>query len=345
MVIYLYNMAITKTLALTLQAPFRIGVMLIDGFALMSYASVVEPLRAANLLASKDLFQVSHFSATGLVARSSGGAIVETAGSVDTNADFELFLVVAGGDPHEFIKPPVASMLRRLDRRGVTLGGVSGGPVVLAAAGLMENRRMTVHWEHAPMLAALSDNLMVERSLYVIDRDRVTCAGGIAPMDMMHALIAKEHGSEFARLVSDWFLHTEIRPSSGSQRSSLIERYGINDPNILDAIEIMRTHIGDPLQLSQIASLTRVSARQLNRVFGEKTGQSIMNFYRNLRLEYARNLLRNSSMPLTEIALATGFSSSAHFSKSFASQFGGPPSVMRRNSRLTPPLASHPRGV
>ena len=310
----------------------RVGVLLIDGFALMSYASVVEPLRAANLLAGRELFHVGNYAASGTTAISSNGAAVKTSGDIGSNPDFDLFLVVAGGDPQEFMKQPVSGLLRRLDRLGITLGGVSGGPVVLAGAGLMENRRMTVHWEYAPMLAKLSENLMIEHSLYVIDRDRVTCAGGIAPMDMMHALIAKEHGAEFARLVSDWFLHTEIRPPGGSQRSSLIERYGINDPNILDAIEIMRTHIGDPLHLAQIASFTKVSVRQLNRLFRERTGQSTMTFYRGLRLEHAHNLLRNSSIPLTEIAFATGFSSSAHFSKSFAAQFGEPPSTLRQKT-------------
>ena len=310
--------------------PFHVGIMLIDGFALMSYSSVVEPLRAANLLAGECLFKVSNFPATGNIATSSNGIIVEASEMLNPDVHFDLFLVIAGGEPKDFLKPPVAKILRRLSRHGVTLGGVSGGPVVLAAAGLMENRRMTVHWEHAPMLAELSDTLTIERSLYVIDRDRVTCAGGIAPMDMMHTFIAQQHSVKFARLVSDWFMHTEIRPSGGSQRSSLIDRYATTEPGVLDTIELMRTHIGDPLQLTQLASYTNISVRQLNRLFRQQTGLSTMAFYRDLRLDKAQNLLRNSSMPLTEIALATGFYSSAHFSKSYSEKYGAPPSQLRR---------------
>ena len=88
----------------------------------------------------------------------------------------------------------------------------------------MAGRRMTVHWEHAAALAEISPHLVIERTLYVIDRDRVTCAGGTAPMDLMHALITQHHGAPFARLASDWFLHTEVRPSGGPQRAGLVNR-------------------------------------------------------------------------------------------------------------------------
>jgi len=266
----MYKMANTVNKHHLNTSPFHVGIMLIDEFALLAYSSVVEPLRAANLLAGKTLFKISNFPAVGSIATSSNGTFVKATGDLNADIHFDLFLVVAGGEPQDFLKAPVASQLRRLDRHGVTLGGVSGGSVVLAAAGLMENRRMTVHWEYAPMLAELSENLMIERSLYVIDRDRVTCAGGIAPIDMMHSFIARQHGPEFARLVSDWFMHTELRPSGGLQRSSLIERYGTTEPGILDAIELMRAHIGDLLQHSQIPEYANISVRQLNRQIAKR---------------------------------------------------------------------------
>ncbi len=308
---------------------YRVGVLLIDGFSLMSYASLVEPLRAANLFSAKRLYEVCNFPAAGDQALSSNGTAVARSDSKAEPGDFDLFLVVAGGEPADFLKPPVAGWLRRLDRHGVTLGGVSGGTLVLAAAGLMENRRMTVHWEHAPVLAEMSPTLIIERSLYVFDRDRVTCAGGIAPMDMMHALIATHHGTAFARLVSDWFMHTDIRPSESVQRSSLIERYGTTNATVLDTIEMMRSHLSDPLDLTQLAAAANVGPRQLNRLFRDKVGRSTMSFYRMLRLEKARNLVRNSSLGMTEIAYATGFASSAHFSKAHSQIFAEPPSALR----------------
>ncbi len=247
--------------------PFRVGLLLIDGFALMSYASVVEPLRAANLLARRPLYELRHIPGVGETATSSVGARVPGQGRVGEPPAFDLLLVLAGGDPAAFHEPRIFAWLRRAGRLGVPLGGVSGGPVILARAGLMERRRMTVHWDHAPALAEISPSLMIERSLYVIDRDRVTCAGGTAPMDLMHALIARHHGTLFARQVSDWFLHTDIRPSGGPQRAGLVERHGTTNPALLDAIEAMETHIADPLDLGQLARVAGVESAPAQPAF------------------------------------------------------------------------------
>jgi transcriptional regulator GlxA family with amidase domain len=308
---------------------YRVGVLLIDGFALLSYASVVEPLRAANMLGGRELYRITNIPASGDVATSSGGAVIPADGRVGADTEFDLVLITAGGDPATYNNKRVFDWLRRLARRGITLGGVSGGPVILASAGLMKGRRMTVHWEHAAALTEISPSLPIERSLYVIDRDRVTCAGGTAPMDLMHALIAEHHGPDLARRVSDWFMHTEIRPSGGPQRAGRVARYHTTDATILRAIEAMENHVADPLELRQLASIAGVSLRQLNRQFRTKIGQSTMRFYRYLRLEKARNLLTNSSLRITEIALATGFANSAHFSTAFVERYGSPPSSYR----------------
>lgn len=309
---------------------FRVGFLLIDGFALMSYSAAVEPLRAANLLAGRALYRLEQICASGAQAVSSSGAVIPATAEARRDFEFDLVLVVAGGDPTAFRDAKVSQWLRQLARRGVALGGVSGGPVILASAGLMEGRRMTVHWEHAATLQEISPALMVQRSLYVIDRDRITCAGGIAPLDMMHALLTEHHGAGFARQVSDWFMHTDIRPSGGPQRAGLAERYGTANPAIILAIEAMENHLADPLDLNQLAGLCGLGARQMNRLFDDRLGRSTMAFYRDLRLEKARNLLTQSPLTITEIALATGFASSAHFSKSFRDRYGAAPSTLRR---------------
>lgn len=310
-------------------AAYRVGFLLIDGFALMSYAAAAEPLRAANLLAGRTVYDVRHVAAAADRATSSGGATIGASATLGHEFDFDLVLVVAGGNPAAFRDERTFNWLRGLARRGVRLGGVSGGSVILARAGLMEGRRMTVHWEHAPALAEISPTLMLERTLYVIDRDRSTCAGGTAPIDMMHALIAEQHGPAFARQVSDWFLHTEVRPSGGPQRAGLVERHRTTNGAVIQAIEVMENHIADPLNLTQLAQLSDVGPRQLNRLFRDKLGRSTMSFYRRLRLDKAANLLDQSTLSLTEIALATGFANSAHFSKTFRDVFGHPPSARR----------------
>ncbi|WP_254703905.1 GlxA family transcriptional regulator [Roseovarius sp. THAF9] len=296
---------------------------------MMSFAALTEPMRAANLLARRELYEVVTVGPGMESVPSSGAGVVVPEVEVGETDSFDYLFVVAGGDPTLYNDRAVLNWLARLARAGVPLGGVSGGPIILARAGLMNGRRMTVHWEHAGALAEISPNLVLERSLYVIDRDRVTCAGGTAPMDLMHALITQHHGAHFARLVSDWFMHTEIRPSAGPQRSGLVERVGTTVAAILDAVEAMEANVADPLELSLLARVAGLSPRQLNRLFQDKLGRSVMRYYRELRLEKAQSLLRNSPLSLTEIALATGFASSAHFSRAYGARFGQPPSAYR----------------
>ncbi|MEI4196138.1 GlxA family transcriptional regulator [Roseovarius sp. E0-M6] len=301
----------------------------IPGFAALSYASTVEMLRAANLLSRERLYDVINIGPEDGPVQSSGAMQVACEARVGAEIDLDYLFVVAGGDPMSFDDARIMAWLGRVARKGVQLGGVSGGPVILAKAGLMAGRRMTVHWEHAAALAELSPQLMIERTLYVIDRDRVTCAGGTAPIDLMHALITRHHGAPFARLVSDWFMHTEVRPSAGPQRAGLVERVGCNVPAVLDAVEMMETHVADPVKLGDLANAAGVSPRQLNRLFHDRLGRSTMGYYRDLRLETARALLRNAPLSLTEIALATGFANSSHFSTVYAQAYGEPPSSYR----------------
>src|SRR6056297_3724791 len=307
----------------------RIGILPVEGFAMMSYAALAEPMRAANLLARRTLYEMINIGTSDAPVASSGAAVVLPQARVGDDLALDYLFVVAGGDPTGYANRPVMNWLARLAREGVPLGGVSGGPIILARAGVMGGRRMTVHWEHANALAEISPHLMIERTLYVIDRDRVTCAGGTAPMDLMHALITQHHGSAFARLVSDWFMHTEIRPSVGPQRAGLVDRVGSNTPAILDAVEAMEAHVAEPLSLERLAAYAGLSPRQLNRLFQDRLGRSTMRYYRELRLDKAQSLLRNSPLSLTEIALATGFASSSHFSRAYSERYGRPPSSYR----------------
>ena len=306
-----------------------IVLLLIDGFALMSYSAAVEVLRAANLLAGRRLYDIQHIPGKGVRSVSSSGAIVEGTVRLDENSDFDLVLVVAGGDPENFQDPKVFRWLRQVAHQNIRLGGVSGGPLILASAGLMRGRRMTVHWEHVAALSEMSPGLIVERSLYVIDRDRITCAGGSAPLDMMHAILTEQHGATFARRVSDWFMHTEVRPSGGPQRAGLVERYATSKPAVIAAIQMMESHMADPLSLTQLAALTGCGSRQLNRLFRNNLGQSTMSFYRYLRLEMAFKLLTQSTLTIMEVALASGFSTAAHFARSFRSRYQKTPSSLR----------------
>ncbi len=305
--------------------PYRVGFLLIPGFALMSYASAIEPLRAANLLSAKPLFDWTHISADSKPVNASSGAAIPCDGGLYPTPDLDLLLVCAGGNPAAFADSRVFAMLRRLDARGTSIGGVSGGPYILARARLMKDRHMTIHWEHAAALAEEFPDLMLSRALYIVDRDRLTCAGGVAPLDMMHALIAERHGNSFATQVSDWFLHTDIRPAGGPQRASLTERYGIHRPELVAALEFMEHNLGRPQSRAVVAARVGLSTRQLDRLFAGQLGTSFNSHYRTIRLERARDLIRQTTLSITEIALACGFANPGHFSRSYSVHFGSTP--------------------
>ena len=309
--------------------PHRIGILAIPGFALMSYAALTEPLRAATLLGATPPYAVDIFCTGDVPAAASQGMCVAPTRPLAEAGSVGRLFVVAGGRPEHFDDAGTLAALRRADRAGVTLGGVSGGPVVLATAGLMTGRRMTVHWEHADALREIAPRAALDRALYVIDRGRITCAGGTAPMDMMHALIAADHGAALARAVSDWFLHTEVRPAAGPQRAGLAERLGTTHPALLEAAAALEAETAQPPALADLARRAGVSPRHLLRLFREHLGTTPMAYGRQARLETARRLIRGAPLPLSAIAYATGFASPAHLANAHRAAYGVPPSALR----------------
>lgn len=310
----------------------RVGLLLIPDFALMSYASVVEPLRAANILSGKELYRWRHIAVRGHDVTASNGVRIQADVGLANAGRFDIIFVFAGGNPQAFHHAPTLAFLRQAARHGIRLGGVSAGPYVLAKAGLLDGYRCTLHWEHVPAFAETFPFINLSRSLFEIDRDRLTCAGGIAALDMMHALIQSEHGAALAAAVSDWFLQTEVRRGEVAQRLSPTERFGTHKAELVDTLLLMEKRIEPPLSRAQLARRAGVTIRQLERMFADSLGTTIGRRYLKIRLERARVLLRQTTMTIADVGWATGFSTSAHFSRKYRQQFGISPSSERRRS-------------
>ncbi|GAC1045248.1 GlxA family transcriptional regulator [Rhizobium sp. No.120] len=301
-----------------------------QNFALMSYASAVEPLRAANLIAGLDLYHALPLSLHGRPVASSSGLIVECRDLASLGETCHTVFVCAGGNPKDWSSvQEVHPILRRLSRKGVRIGGISSGTYVLAAAGLLDNRDFTIHWEHASLLKEAFPKLAPRQARYVIDGDRVTCAGGIAPLDLMHAMISERMGAHFSRRVSDWYLHTAVAEPGAPQRGSLPERFGTHHPALLAVLEKMELTIEVPLDRAAMAKIAGVSVRHLDRLFAIHMANGFLETYRNIRLDHARRLLEQSPLSVAEIAFATGFSGAAHLSTSFKRRFDETPSAWR----------------
>lgn len=308
----------------------QFGFLLLPNFALMSYASATEPLRAANLLAGRNLYRTVPLSLGGGAVRSSSGVEIACEDIGHGDAHLHTVFVCAGGGPADWAAAEACyGSLRRLSRLGVRIGGISSGSFVLAAAGLLDNRDFTIHWEHAPILREAFPHLTPRQARYVLDGDRITCGGGIAPLDMMHALIAERMGSVFARRVSDWYLHTAVAEPSAPQRGSSAERFGTHHPALLAVLEKMEATIENPLDRRTMARLAGVSERHLDRLFNTQLPRGFVSTYRMVRLDHARKLLEQSPLSISEIAFATGFSSASHFSRAYKDHFGIRPGSAR----------------
>jgi transcriptional regulator GlxA family with amidase domain len=309
----------------------RIGFILVRNFALMSYASAIEPLRAANLLAGRPLYEILPLSPGASSVASSSGVEVACDDFAAHGDGCHTVFVCAGGGPADWTGTSALHPgLRRLARQGVRIGGISSGSYVLAEAGLLNNHDFTIHWEHAPVLKEAFSHLAPRQARFVIDGGRITCGGGVAPLDMMHAMIAERMGGDFARRVSDWYLHTAVAEPSAPQRGSAAERFGTNHAALLSILEAMETTIEKPLDRSSLARLAGISSRHLDRLFREHRQSTFSDTYRDIRLSHARRLLEQSPLSISEIAYATGFSSAAHFSNCFKKVFGQTPKSVRQ---------------
>lgn len=307
----------------------HVGFLLIPDFAMLPYVSVIEPLRAANRLSGHALYRWSHISIDGEAAPASNGVRIQTEFRVGTDAQFDYVFVCAGGNPAHFNHPQTFAWLRQLARRGVKIGGVSGGPYILARANLLRGYRFTIHWEHAPAFVENYPDLDLRRSLYEIDRDRLTSSGGTAPLDMMHAIISREHSTALAMAVSEWFMQTHIREGTGPQRMQLRERLGIAHAPLLRVISRMERTVNNPVSREELADLANVSLRHLERLFRQHLGCSLGEHYLALRLDRARDLVRQTTLSVLEIALACGFTSASHFSRTYRARFGKSPRTER----------------
>lgn len=290
-----------------------VGFVLLPDFPLMAYAAAVEPLRAANVLAGEPLYHWWHASVDGAPVRASQGfAIVPDAPEGRAWPPAGRVFVCAGGNPSGFTDDRLFAKLRYTAAKGRTaLGGISGGPYVLARAGLLDGIRCTLHWEHVAAFAETFPRTRVLRSLYEIDRDRITCSGGIAALDMMLELISRDWGQDLALRVSAWFLHNQMREGPSPQIMPPALRYGLHDERltrVLKTIEERPDHAFGRAELARVADL---SERQLERLFRAAMGRTLHDYALRQRLAHAQRLARETTLTREEIAQASGFASTS----------------------------------
>lgn len=308
------------------------GILIVPNFSMMAFTSAVEPLRAANRLSGRELYAWRLVSKNGEAVASSSGIEVVPHDSIETVASLPNLIVVAGLNAHNMDDKQVSAWLRRLERQGCRIGALSTGSYFLARAGLLDGYRCTIHWENLAGFQEDFRDLEITEELYEIDRNRLTCSGGTAALDMMLSLIGLEHGRDLATQVAEQFIHERIRDNHDQQRMGLRSRLGISNSKLLAVIALMEQHLEDPMPRAELARQAGMSTRQLERLFRKYLAKTPTRYYLELRLYRARLLLVQTSMPVLDVALACGFVSASHFSKCYREFFHKTP----REERLVP---------
>lgn len=311
------------------DVPTRLAFLLIDNFSMMAFTSAVEPLRSANRMSGRTLYEWSILSVDGQPVRASNGIEVMTSGGIAGVEREKIVVVVAGIDVQRYEDDRVLGFLRRMARTGAIMGALCTGAHFLARAGLLENRRCTIHWENLGGFTEDFPEIEVSSDLYEIDRDRFTCSGGTAALDMMLHLIGKQHGQSLANQVSEQFIHDRIREPHDHQRMELRARLGVSHPKLISVISDMEENLEEPLTQTDLADRAGLSTRQLERLFRKYLGATPTRYYLTLRLQRARQLLVQTSMSILSVALACGFVSASHFSKCYRECFGRTPRAER----------------
>lgn len=307
----------------------RIGFLLLDNFTMLAFSSAVEPMRMANQLTGKELYDWYVISEDGDYVEASDGITIKPDCSMADAPQLDTLIVVGGVNITRSFTRKQVTWLQSLARKHVGLGGVCTGAYVLAEAGLLDGYQCSVHWECLATLQERHPRVNCLNHLFVIDRDRMTCSGGSVPLDMMITMIQKDYGRELGSSISEMFICDNIRGESDTQRIPLKHTIGTAQPKLVEAIILMEANIEETIELDELAVYVGLSRRQLERLFQKYLQCSPSKYYLKLRLNRARQLLRQTSMSIIEIATACGFVSSPHFSKCYRVHIGISPKAER----------------
>ncbi|MDJ0685241.1 MAG: GlxA family transcriptional regulator [Alphaproteobacteria bacterium] len=313
-------------------APIKLSLFLVPNFSMMAFTGVVEPMRLANWLSGESLFEWETVSRDGEPVIASNGISISADRAMADLGRPSNVVVCSGIDAHLYHDAPTFGWLRRWAREGAHIGAICTGAHVLARAGLLSGYRCTIHWHSLDSFAEEFPNLDVRAELFEVDRDRFTCAGGVAGLDMMLSEIIRIAGPDLAASVSEQFMHERIREGHDDQKLPLQARLRISHPKLIRAISEMEKNTEEALTRDEIAGAVGLSRRQLERLFRRYLNTSPARYYLRIRLNRARTLLTQTTMPVTEVAFASGFTSASHFSKCYRDMFGRTPRAERRGA-------------
>jgi len=307
------------------ERPRHFVFVLLPNFTMLCFACAIEALRIANRMAGRELYTWTLAAEGGETVKCSNEITYQVDKDLEeTNRD-DTILLCGGIAVQEASTKRVLNWVRREARRGVTLGGLCTASYTLAKAGLLDGKKATIHWENQDSFLEEFQEVELTKSVFVIDGNRMTTAGGTSSIDLMLKLIAQDHGEDLASLTADQLIYTSIRTDQDTQRLSIPTRIGVRHPKLSAVIRKMEQNIEEPISPSILAQEVGMSTRQLERLFRRYLNRSPKRYYMEIRLSKARNLLMQTDMSVINVALACGFASPSHFSKCYRAHYNTTP--------------------
>lgn len=303
-----------------------------DGFPMLPLAAAIDTFRVANHLLGADYYKWLTASVDGGAAMASCELAVTANCAIGDLPDSDILFVCLGMILDFPDKSRILAELRSRGRRGARLGGISAGTYLLAEAGLLDGHKCTIHWENGASLVEKFPRVEYTGNVYTIDRNRYTCAGGTTSIDLMLEIVREDLGPDLANSVANQLLHDRIRSTEDRQRSSLEPDLSGKSEKLQAIVREMTDHLDEPISVVDLAAFASLSMRQVERLFLRHLNVTPGRFYMRLRLERARELLRQTNFSILDIAIATGFTSHSYFAQSYRREFGRPPSEERRTA-------------
>jgi AraC family transcriptional regulator, glycine betaine-responsive activator len=301
----------------------RVAFILPDAFSMLAFTAAMDALRTANLVNPFRRYEIT------TVSLHSGGVISDLGIPLTTDISIHALdpaqdvIMVVGGFRVKLKPDPVLRKKLAKAPARTLLGGLWNGCYFLAEAGLMTGFRCAFHPEGRAVMAEAFPELEVATNAYVIDRQRISCAGASSALRMM--LETMRHlGDDSIEAVEAILCCDEPDAVPGESTPSR-DRDPTLPQALTRALELMWLNVEEPLCIDELAVRTGISRRQLERRFIRFTGASPTRYYLELRLTRARQLVLQSNRSLTEVAIATGFKSYPHFHRRFRECFGAAP--------------------
>lgn len=309
-----------------------VAMVLFPDFLLLDMAGPMEVFSIANrYLPAEQRYELSTIGTEHGALRASNGVCVQTDRHIDQASEgYDLLLVPGGPGAYNEKHPPLLRWLQGAVSRAKRHGSICTGAFVLGHAGLLDGYRATTHWHYTDRLIEAFPKVTVETDqIYVQDRNLITSGGVTAGIDLALSVVAEDHGKKVAQDVAKVLLVVMKRQGGQAQFSPLMAAVSPHETAITRVQNQVLERIDEPFSIERMASMATMSARHFARVFAREVKMTPMEFLQSARIDYARNLLETSELPLKTVAFKSGFGSVRHMRFLFSDKLGLTPTQYR----------------